>query len=91
MPAASVAAYAASQGRSKKEVERYWAKAKELVKARYGLSEPLRKEDKARKERFYKLTMGIFKRMLGVQESFEEVSGHGVSQLEFKVLSRLQE
>jgi len=63
---ALIGSYAEKSGKSRGEVERLWDKAKARVKTEYGLDDD--------SDRFYALTNGIVKKMLGMKESTEMAS-----------------
>jgi hypothetical protein len=65
MPAPSIEKFAKESGKSKKEVEKLWNKAKKIVSKEY----PKIKE---KNPRFWKLTTGIVKKMLKLDESKHE-------------------
>lgn len=62
MPAPSIKAFAKKYGKSEAEIEKLWDKAKKVAKEQY----PDRKEGT---EEFYKVVMGILKKMMGVKEA----------------------
>lgn len=66
MPAPSIKAFAKKLGKSEKEIEELWDKAKKVAKKEFGVT-------KADGEKFYKITMGVLKKWLGVKKKAESV------------------
>ncbi len=69
MPAALIKSFAEKSNKPVAYVEELWGKAKRIVKDQYDLSEPTKEAATATREKFYKLTTGILKRMLKLNES----------------------
>jgi len=61
MPTQLIDKYSERSGKSKQEVERLWDKAKGVVDSQY-------KDVDKESDDYWKLTMGIFKNMLGLDE-----------------------
>ena len=65
MPSNIVKSFAKKTGKSEKEVERLWNKAKKIVSNEYNVKEG--------NDKFYALVTGVLKKELGLKESFEDV------------------
>ena len=93
MPAKNITAWAKMKGKSKAEIEKYWARAKERTMDQYGMREPTKSTKKKQKEKFYKIVMAIFKKMIGIKESQEEKSLllRESSRHEFQIISNLKD
>lgn len=60
MPAPVIASFADKSGKSKKEVERLYNKAKDIVDKQY--------EVETDSDEYYQIVMGVLKQMLGISE-----------------------
>ena len=79
MPANIIKSFAKKSGKSEKEVEKLWNKAKSLTKKEY----PKVQEDS---ERFYKIVTGMLKKMLGLYNIKEETTAAAIPSEPVKVM-----
>ncbi|MFW6219667.1 MAG: hypothetical protein ACOCZ5_00090 [bacterium] len=63
MPSNIVKSFSDKTGKSISEVEKLWNKAKDITKDQYG-------DVEVGSDRFYEITTGILKNMLGIEEKF---------------------